>query len=58
MKKKVRFVHLQKTWFQFYQNPDLHWIRIRIRLKCWIRIRIQYNQCGYETLLLTEQLRC
>jgi hypothetical protein len=41
-RKKIPCVYLRKSWFKFYQNPDPHWIRIqiRIRLKCWIRIRI------------------
>jgi hypothetical protein len=32
--------YLRKTWFKSNQNSDLHWIRIRIRIKCWLRIRI------------------
>jgi hypothetical protein len=28
---------------KFYQNPDPHTIRIRIRPKCWIRIRIRIH---------------
>jgi hypothetical protein len=29
---------------------DPHWIRIRIRLKGWIRIR--YNQCGSGSVII------
>jgi hypothetical protein len=35
MKKIFRVLYLWKTLFKFYQN------RSKIRLKCWIRIRIQ-----------------
>jgi hypothetical protein len=30
--KKIRLVYIQKTLFKFYQNPDPHCIRIRIRI--------------------------
>jgi hypothetical protein len=30
MKKKVSLVYLRNSWFKLNQNPDPHWIRIRI----------------------------
>jgi hypothetical protein len=55
--KKFRFVSLRKTWFKFYQNPDPHWIRIRIGSGSTFVENAgsgsvsAYNQCGSETLL-------
>jgi hypothetical protein len=43
IRRKKNFVlfTFRKKLFKFYQNPDPHQIRIRIRLKFWTRIRIR-----------------